>query len=61
MTSKTSLRLMAVCAALAVAAPLAACDNNSAPASPDRTYPQDRATTAPGVTSTPSTPSNGGH
>jgi len=61
MTSKTSLRLMAFCAVLAAAAPLAACDNSSSSTTPDRTYPQDRATTAPGTTSTPSTPSNGGH
>jgi len=60
MTNKTSLRLMAVCAALAFAAPLAACDNSSG-TSPDRTYPQDRATTSPGTTAQPSTPSNGGH
>ena len=60
MTSKTSLRLMAVCAALACAAPLAAC-NDSSSTTPDRTYPQDRATTAPGVSSAPSTPSNSGH
>jgi hypothetical protein len=61
MTSKTSLRLMALCAVLAAAAPLAACDNSSSGTTPDRTYPQDRATTAPGTTSTPATPSNGGH
>ena len=47
MTSKTSLRLMALCAVLAAAAPLAACDNSSSGTTPDRTYPQDRAMTAP--------------
>jgi len=61
MTSKTSLRLMAVCAVLACAAPLAACDNSSSGTTPDRTYPQDRAVTAPGTTASPATPSNGGH
>ena len=61
MTSKISVRLMAVCAVLASAAPLAACDNSNSGTAPDRTYPQDRATTSPGTTAQPATPSNGGH
>jgi hypothetical protein len=56
MTSKTSLRLLALCTILA--APLAACDSSST--TPDKTYPQDRAITSPGTTAQPAGPSNSG-
>jgi ABC-type oligopeptide transport system substrate-binding subunit len=59
MTSKTSLRLLALSAILASALPLAACDSANS-TSPDKTYPQDRAITAPGTTASPATPSNSG-
>lgn len=55
----STIRILATCAVIACAAPLAACDTGNS--TPNRTYPQDRATTAPGVTSEPATPSTGGH